>query len=173
MKRLFAILTYLLVACSSAGTPDISGTYIDESNPSMTLVLTEKPGGAVVGQFEGEYEALPIAARRNGEHLTGTVGSGEDVVEFAATIAEDSIVFELAEEGTTEKQVFRRTGGPEAVASASSAAATPLPASTSASAAHGTRNVVVNDERLSDETLARLDRPIAYGSSMRNIGTTS
>jgi hypothetical protein len=126
-------------------------------------VLTEKPGGAVVGQFEGEYEALPIAARRNGAHVTGTVGSGEDAVEFAATIAEDSIVFDLAEEGATQKQVFRRTGGPEAVASASSAAAaggtaTPRPAQTTASAAHGTRNVVVNDESLSDETLARLEQ---------------
>src|SRR5262245_6812071 len=110
MKRFGAICAQLLFACCSAGATDISGTYVDETDPSMTLVLREQSDGMVRGEFEGQYESLPIEARRNGGRLTGTVGSGEEAIEFAATIAQDGIAFQLIEGDAGHKQVFRRVG---------------------------------------------------------------
>jgi hypothetical protein len=169
MKLSYGICLSLLVACSSASSAPVSGTYIDENNPSLTLMLTEKPDGSVAGRFEGESESLSLSARRDGDRLAGTIGSGEEALGFLATVSGDRIVFELTEEeGAGEQQVFRRVGPADdaeaaqagAVASAGAGAGAAAQ-SRPASAAPSGRNVIVNDQRLSDEELGRIEQ--TYG----------
>jgi len=63
MTRLTRLALPLLVALPLVGHADVSGTYVEEQNPSASLVLVEAPDGTVTGNFTG-VSSIPLTARR-------------------------------------------------------------------------------------------------------------
>ena len=158
MTRLMRSGLSLLAALPLVAHADVSGTYIEEQNPSVALVLIEAPDGMVTGNLEG-VSSMPLTARRSGDTLKGRVGNADFGADLNATINQDTLTVVLTVGLQSERHVFRRTGAPPGAASASPpAAGTGAPSSSSAGTSGGQRHVTVNDVRLSDQELARIEQ---------------
>src|SRR5262245_12351599 len=155
MRSLYGLSWCLMLGAARALAADSSGAYVEEGNPSITLFVGETSDGGVSGSFEAPGRAFPFTARRKGEQFVGTVGQGADALPFQVSTAGDRIVFEITQPGDEERHVFRRTGAAPAVAAPSPA---PPPRTKPATSGGNGRNVFVNDVRLSDADLARIEQ---------------
>jgi hypothetical protein len=148
----------LLAASPFAAHANVSGTYIDEENASVTLVLMEAPDGTVSGNFAAA-SSIPVTARRSGDSLAGRVGGAGLGVELRGTIDQETLTILLTVGTETERHVFRRTGPPPGV----DAAPTPPTGvagneQNAAVSAGAQRKVTINGVRLSDQELARIEQ---------------
>ena len=76
MTRVMRFGLALLAALPLDSNADVSGTFIEEQNPSVALVLIEAPDGMVTGNLEG-VSSMPLTARRSGDTLKGRVGNAD------------------------------------------------------------------------------------------------
>lgn len=157
MNRLMRLALLPLAAIPLASHADVSGTYLEEQNASVALVLVEAPDGAVTGSFEGA-SSIPLTARHTGDTLVGRVGNADFGADLKATIDQDTLTVVLTVGAQSEQHVFRRTGAPPAATGGSSTATGAPPSS-----GGGQRHVTVNDVRLSDQELARIEQSFRVG----------
>lgn len=120
--------------------------WVAVGEPSITLRLQESPEGGITGTLSEGDESMPLIARRGGAGFAGTVGPTGGALRFTATEQDDRVVLEIEGTGEAQRLTFRRaTGGDHA-------------AVPGASAAGGQRHVVINERRLSDQELARVEQ---------------
>lgn len=120
--------------------------YVAENVPGVTLALKESAKGAITGTLTVGGAPMPLVAQRKGAGYAGTVGAGEEAVPFTAIENGDVVVLDIGTGDEMQRLNFRRAGA---------GGGTPAPAT---SAAQGKRNVVINDQRLSDEEVARAEQ---------------
>ena len=157
MTRLMRSGLSLLAALPLVAHADVSGTYIEEQNPSVALVLIEARDGMVTGNLEG-VSSMPLTARRSGDTLKGRVGNADFGADLEGTIDQDTLTVVLTVGLQSERHVFRRTGAPPGAASASPPAGGTGVASSSSAGTSGQRHVTVNDVQLSGQELARIEQ---------------
>jgi len=142
MSRLMRFGIPLLATLPLLAHAGVSGTYVEEQNPAISLVLIEADDGTVTGNFTGAT-STPLTARRSGNTLSGRAGNASVGADLKATINNpDTLTVVLTVDGESEQHVFRRASAP----------------SSSNAAKSGKRHVTVNDVRLSDEELAQIEQ---------------
>jgi hypothetical protein len=156
-RRLGIVLTASVIAssCTAAEKDKISGTFVAEGQDSMSLTLKEAAGGSVTGSLTNAGSSVPVSARRRGTKLTGTIGPAPNGAPFTADISGKRLILDLGDGGDEDKVTFVRSG--------KSTGAAALAAMTRPSAARETtpvttRNVVINDHRLSDSELTQIEQ---------------
>jgi hypothetical protein len=159
-NHLGILLTASVIAssCTAAEMDKINGTYVAEGEDSMSLTLKEAASGAVTGTLTNAGSSAPVSARRRGTKLTGTIGQPPDGVPFTADISGKRMILDLGDDGDDDKVTFVRSGKTNGAA-ALAAMTRPSAAREATPAAKpvATRNVVINDYRLSDHELAQLE----------------
>jgi hypothetical protein len=53
-------------AAGAAGTDGLSGRYLADEEPGLSLTLNESPDGGVTGTLEDPGTSMPLSARRQG-----------------------------------------------------------------------------------------------------------
>jgi hypothetical protein len=145
MKHTQGFGLLLLAVCSvtgSAAAESSSGRYVAVEEPGLVLTLKEAADGTISGSMADGSMSMSLSARRKGERLSGTVGSGEEALPFTGSIQGESVVLELGPPDFAERVAFKRAGG--------GSSASPAPA--------GQRHVVINGKRYSDSELAQVEQ---------------
>lgn len=120
--------------------------FIAEEQPSIILTLREDADGGLTGTLAEGGDVMPLAARRTGVGFAGTVGPAGGALRFTATEQGDRVMLEIGGADEAQRLTFRRaTGGDQAAAPG-------------APAADGRRHVVINERRLTDDELARVEQ---------------
>lgn len=134
------------MAAGAAGTGGLSGRYLADEEPGLSLTLQESPDGGVTGTLADPGTSMPLNARSQGAGFAGTVGAGVQSMPIAAMVQGDRLIVEIGAPGTEQRLTFRRSPGGQG-------ATTPAAGATAAK-----RNVVINGQRLSDDELARAEQ---------------
>lgn len=147
MRPEFQCLLLLLVVSMTIGSGSapgagLTGRYVGETEPSVTLLLQEAPDGVVTGTLSAEGTTLPVNGRRNGAVLTGTVGPGQEGYSFTAHLEEDRLVMTLGVGDEIQQLAFRRAPDVKR----------PEPK------AGGPRKVVINGKSLSPAELEKVEK---------------
>ncbi len=137
MKRAIRQVIVLLASWFAAGIvagTDLSGHYVSDSGPSLTLTLQELSNGVITGTIAEPGESLPLNARRQENGFEGTAGR---TLPLTATLKADRLIVNIGAGDVRKQFVFKRI----AVASRGTTPST------------GSRNVLINNRRLSDAEL--------------------
>jgi hypothetical protein len=163
--RVPACIVFVILCVPAAAVAEpVDGAYFAEEEPSLRLTLTEGTDGDVAGSMVDPGATMPVSAHRRGPALSGTIGSPSAALPFTAVIEPDGLSMDVGSPGETYRLTFRRS---DRAAEAPADDATSMPSETagsddrSATPAAAGRSVVINDRRLTDDELARLEH--AYG----------
>jgi hypothetical protein len=132
------------IAASAAGADSLSGRYVAEEEPGLTLTLHEAADGGVTGTLSDAQSTVSLSARRQGAGFVGTAGAQS--LPVAGLVDGDRLLLETGAPGMAQRVMFRRGQGAHGGA--------PPPASDTTA---GQRNVVINGHRLSNDELARAE----------------
>lgn len=156
------LATWTVAGCARAEPVD--GSYIAAEEPSLVLSLTESSDGNITGSLMELGASMPINAHRKGAAITGTVGSAGTAIPFTAVFQADRVVMDIGSPDEAQRLTFHRSDGAadRSMAGATATPADPMPQDDRpAPAIPGSRNVVINGQRLAGDQLSQLEQ--AYG----------
>jgi hypothetical protein len=116
--------------------------YVAVEEPSISLTLQESAAGDVTGTLSEGGESMPLLGRRSGTRLTGRVGPKGNEMPFTATTSGDQVILEIDGGSGAQRLTFSRTA--ERLATGDPGG--------------GPRQVVINDRRLTDLELSRVEQ---------------
>ena len=135
------------LAAGAAGAEGLGGRYVAEDETGMSLTLHEATDGSVSGTLRDAQSSVPLSARRQGEGFVGTAVAGAQTLPIAALVEGDRLLLEIGAPGAAQRVTFKRTGEGQAA---------PSPPTKVTMA--GSRQVVINGQRLSNDELARAEQ---------------
>ena len=153
--RGFGLMTALL-ATICAGVESLDGDYVAKEQASLTMTLRQSADGSIVGTLTEPGTSMPLSARRVSGGFAGTIGSNGGAMPFKATLQGPLVIMEIGALGDADRITFSRAGAAQGTAKPATAAS-PQSAPREP-AAGGRRNVVINDQRLSDADLAQVEQ---------------
>src|SRR5262249_11348332 len=166
-----SIASSLLLVAFAAHGADLTGRFVSEENPLVTLQLQQRPDGSVPGSYVGPSGLLALSARQSGKELRGTMRAEDGTFEIRLRPEGDRVLLRLMSEPESMQHPFRRAEqradeGVTAITTASGTVfiekgsrepTTPPPSP----AAPTERVVIVNGKRLSAAQLEQIER--TYG----------
>jgi hypothetical protein len=137
-----------------------SGTFVQESDPTVVLTLSAADDGTVTGTLRDAVLAMPVRAQAEGTELAGEIGSAGQSLPFTAHLAGERLLLRVGPEDMAEVMSFRRADS--APATAADVAAVPAASTGGAAEAEAVsgneRHVTFNGQALSLEDLAGIEQ---------------
>ncbi len=148
--RFCFLLVAISISVSLLHGADLSGSYVGESEASVSLTVKESPDGQITGTMSEGGKSLPVKGRRKGTGFAGTIGLPGQAQAFTATTEEDRIVLTIS----GETIVFKKRGTTTTAKSTAAVKNSPHPTAAGLqNSGKGQRNVVINGKRLSDKEI--------------------
>jgi hypothetical protein len=134
------------ISAGAAGTDGLGGRYVAEEEIGLSLTLEVATDGRVTGTLSDPQSSMPLSARRQGAGFVGTAVASGQTLPVAAIVEDDRLLLAIGTPGMEQRIMFRRSeDGHDSARSVTDA--TP-----------GTRNVVINGQRLSNDELAHAEQ---------------
>ena len=143
---------FVLLGCARAD--NLGGSYVAADGNSLTMTLTESRDGVITGTLTEPGLRLPISGKRQGAGFAGMIGSPGNNQPYTATIQGKQLVLDIGSGEDAERITFSRA----ARAPTAAPAATSPQGQRPTSGTPGTRNVVINEQRLSDAEINQIEQ---------------
>ncbi len=143
--RVTIVVCWLMLA-SAVNAADLSGSYVAQEDPSVTLALKESADGRVTGTLTEGETSLPLTGHHRSTGFTGTVGPNAEALPFTAALKTDFIVMEI---GGPEEH-YRFTFRPVNIKQKTASTVVPVQ--------RRTRHVTINGQQIGDKELTQKER---------------
>lgn len=153
----FAVVCLALLFQLSAHANDIGGNYVTAASDSVVMSLNTAPDGAVSGTLSESGMNLNISGKRHGAGFAGMIGTPEEMFPYTATLQGNQIILDIGAGEETERIIFTRAGGlPRTPIAPAGNLIKDVPLQPAA--LPNSRNVVVNEQRLTEAEISRIEQ---------------